>query len=141
MEKLTPREGDPNYLPTVTKIDPNTDLPFGMIRQERDGITTEWLAQGDVKSVPASSNNINVYAEPSGREDEKRKKLLLLLLMPWKKVLQRQQPFETQIDWNIPSILIFSHLARKNYLESIWHLNFILSIIILNQEWLDHGGV
>ena len=93
--RAIPREkGDPNHLPTVTKINPNTDLPFGIRKQERDGITTEWLAQGDVKSVPASSNNINVYAEPSGREDEKRKKLLLLLLMPWKKVLQRQQPFE-----------------------------------------------
>ena len=76
-----------------------------MIRQERDGITTEWIAQGNVKSVPASSNNINVYADPTGREDEKRK-ALATVADALEKVLQRQQPLKEHPNRGLRALII-----------------------------------
>ena len=53
----------------VEKVDHTTELPFGMIRSA-DGST--WIAQGNVKAVPPTSRSLDVYADPTGREDQKR---------------------------------------------------------------------
>ena len=64
-----------------------------MIRQERDGNTTTWIAQGNVKSVGRDSKNLDVYADPSGREDEKRK-ALSAVADAMEAVLQKEKPLK-----------------------------------------------
>ena len=64
-----------------------------MIRQERDGNTKTWIAQGNVKSVGRDSKNLDVYADPSGREDEKRK-ALSAVADAMEAVLQKEKPIK-----------------------------------------------
>ena len=64
-----------------------------MIRKERDGNTTTWIAQGNVKSVGLDSQNLDVYADPSGREDEKRK-ALSAVADAMEAVLQKEKPLK-----------------------------------------------
>ena len=64
-----------------------------MIRQERNGNTTTWTAQGNVNSVPLNSKDLDVYADPSGREDEKRK-ALSAVADAMEAVLQKEKPLK-----------------------------------------------
>ena len=61
-----------------------------MIRSA-DGST--WIAQGNVKAVPPTSRSLDVYADPSGRDDQKRT-ALAEVADAMERVLKAQEPLK-----------------------------------------------
>ena len=86
----------------VEKVDHTTELPFGMIRS-RDGST--WIAQGNVKAVPPTSRSLDVYADPSGREDYKRAHLSEVA-DAMERVLRAQEPLKEHTNRGIRGKII-----------------------------------
>ena len=74
----------------VEKVKPATELPFNMIRSE-DGST--WIAQGNLNAVPSTSRSLDVYAKPTGREDEKRA-AITEVADAMERVLRAQEPLK-----------------------------------------------
>ena len=83
-------QGIPTISQWLKKVDPLTELPFGMIRSQ-DGST--WIAQGNVKAVPPTSRSLDVYADPTGREDQKRA-ALGEVADAMERVLRAQEPLK-----------------------------------------------
>ena len=94
--------GDPNYEGVVEHLTPATDLPFGMIRKDNG---TTWIAQGNVKPVPATSRSLDVYADPSGREDEKRA-ALREVADAMETILSRQAPLREHTNRGLRALII-----------------------------------
>ena len=67
--RKAPRRGDPNYEGVVEKIEGDTVLQGGMIRNQERGI---YIPQGNVKAVPKQSKSVDIKADSNVGEDRQR---------------------------------------------------------------------